>query len=403
MIMPSEAWRLIASETEVLGTRRLPLAESLDYILAEDVCADRDNPACNRSAMDGYALLFSDTESLPVRLSVVDEVPAGSAKEPQIQPGECVRIFTGASVPKDADTVIMQEHVETLSKSEIMISEAVKQGQHILRRGENAVKGEILVPAGTKLNAAHISICASVGCDYPVVYEKPKVSILTTGAELKDAGEEAADHEIRDSNGPMLAAILEKNRFRHSAATVLDELDKVAGAISLALETSDVLLVTGGVSVGKYDLVEEAAIRAGGRTVYHGVKIKPGKPQLFAVFDNGKYLFGLPGNPLSSLVGMHEFALPALWLLAGLPEKACRPLSRLRSISELHSKGKRIKMLLARYVSQDDELCVEVVPCSGSADLVAAGKADGVIIMPEGARQLTSGQMVEFRPWGGLA
>ena len=163
------------------------------------------------------------------------------------------------------------------------------------------------------------------------------------------------------------------------------------------------MLITGGVSVGKYDLVEEAITKAGGTIVYHGVGIKPGKPQLFAVFPGNKYVFGLPGNPLSAMVGMQEFALPALWRLAGVPADSCRTKLRLPVTSSIRSKGERVQLHLARLVLRDSGSCVEPIPTAGSADLVAAGKADGVIMMPAGIKQVDASETVDFRPWGGVS
>jgi molybdopterin molybdotransferase len=200
----------------------------------------------------------------------------------------------------------------------------------------------------------------------------------------------------------MLLSVLAKNNFScKSCVKVPDVLDEATAAISRAIEESDVVLITGGVSVGKYDLVEEAISKAGGTIVYHGVGIKPGKPQLFAVFPEKKYVFGLPGNPLSAMVGMQEFALPALWRLAGMPAENCRRLLRLPLTSAVRSKGERVQLHLARLVMNDRGSCVEPIPTAGSADLVAAGKADGVIMMPAGIKQIEESETVDFRPWVG--
>ena len=405
MIDPEQAWQCVLEHVAPLPGDNRPLLDLLHFVLADAVCADRDMPASDRAAMDGYAIRAAEAGTIPVILRAVGEVPAGSPIQPRLMPGECVRIFTGANVPTDADTVVMVEDTETVASSshddQVRFLKPIRHGQHIFRRGENAIRGDVLIPAGTRLSAVHISLCATAGCDRPLVHQMPRVSIVTTGAELRDAGEHVGDHEIRDSNGPMLAAVLAQHHFpcvgRRSAP---DDVALLVRAMNQALDESDVVLTTGGVSVGKYDLVPDAVCNAGGKIIYHGVQIKPGKPQLFAAFPSGKCIFGLPGNPLSAMTGMHEFALPALRRLAGVPADQCRPMLRLPVTADVHTKGKRRRHVLGRLVLQETGSHVEPVPSVGSADLAAAGKADGTIIVPPDRQHITQSEIVDFRPWG---
>ena len=407
MIGGEQAWQCVLERTRPGIPEHLPLPAALHCYLAAPLQADRDIPACDRAAMDGYAVRAADLSAIPASLRVIGEVAAGSAAKPAIAAGECVRIFTGANIPPDADTVVMVEETEPEEGSpdgeRVQFLRAVTPGQHIFRRSENAHGGDTLIPAGTRLNAVHLGLCATVGCECPEVYHRPRVSILTTGAELKETGDAVEPHEIRDSNGPMLEAALAENAFpcvgRVSAP---DEIDALLAALQGALSESDVVLVTGGVSVGKYDLVPDTIQRAGGEICYHGIRIKPGKPQLFAVFPAGKYVFGLPGNPLSVMTGLQEFALPALRRLAGCPPDLCRPLLRLPLTTDVRSKGKRQQYVLGRLVRGSDTTAVEPLPSVGSADLVSAAAAGGAIIVPGGVKHLAAGATVDFRPWESL-
>ncbi len=408
MINAEEAWQCILEHTRPTPQQQRPILAALHHYLASPVLADRDIPAFNRAAMDGYAVRAEDLATAPTVLRVVGEVPAGSSSAPPVSEGECVRIFTGANVPPDTDTVIMVEDTEsdtaTYTMNQVNFLRQPVRGQHIFRRGENARASDVLVAAGSRLDAVRLGICAMVGVATPTVHEKPRIAVLTTGTELKAASEATDIYEIRDSNGPMLAALLEAHGFSISTRqSVADDLAAIQQAIEELLTAHDVVLLTGGVSVGKYDFVPDAIEAAGGTTRYHGVRIKPGKPQLFATFPAGKHVFGLPGNPLSAITGMQEFVLPALRLRSGCPQERCRPVLHLPLGSDVQSKGKRQQYVLGTRVNRDGVTVVDPVPCAGSADLVAAGQADGAIMVPVGATRLAAGTTVAFRPWESVA
>ncbi len=405
MISPEEAWKLIVGHSKVLPAIRLHLSSCLDHVLVKPVCADRDLPPANRSAMDGYAVRSADMRTAGITLRVRGEVAAGSAATPPVGPGECVRIFTGANLPVDTDTVVMVEDTEPDSGESaeaelVRFLKPAKKGSHVCRKGENACAGEELIPAGTRLNAMHISACAAVGCSTLDVHRRPTVSVLTTGEELLDVDAEVQPHQIRNSNGPMLVSSLRMRRYDFLLSeTVADDVDLIAERIRAALEMSDVVLMTGGVSVGKYDLVPEAIGMAGGEIRFHRVAMKPGKPQLFGTAPGGKYIFGLPGNPLSAMTGLHEFVVPLLRRLGGSAPAACRPSLRVRLKEAVASRGDLQRYVLGRLVSGKDGLVVEIVRSQGSADLVAGAKADGVVIVPPGSGELKAGSTCEFRLW----
>jgi molybdopterin molybdotransferase len=401
MITADDAWRVICSETRPLPSIRMPLARCVGFVLAAPVVADRDIPAADRSCMDGYAVRSADITSTPVVLTLNGEIAAGSSSAPAIGHGQCARILTGASVPPGADTVVKQEDQEDGGDT-VTIRVAPSPGANILARGESACSGSTLLDIGALLGPSQVSVCAAVGEAEPLVFRRPSVAILSTGTELRQPHENVASHQIRDSNGPALRAALSDAGYASvTAYSVSDDLAATSSAIGSLLQTHDALLITGGVSVGRYDYVPAAVQAAGGKIHYHGLSMKPGKPQVFATFPEGGCLFGLPGNPLGTLNGFWELALPALHRLSGRREEDCRPVLRVHLTEDVVSRGKRQHFLPARLLPQRDGMAAQPVRFTGSADLVAAGQADGTIIMPPGAGSLPAHAVVDFRRWGG--
>lgn len=400
MITEKEAWRHIVEAAEPLESEEVELCDAPGRILVEPILADRDLPPNDRSAMDGYAVRAEDIADVPSVLQINGEIAAGAFDFPAVSKGSCVRIFTGAVIPPGADTVVMQEDT-TANENTVTILKSGTCGENIFRRGENAHAGDVLVPAGIPLNAVRIGLCSSAGKAKLRVYRKPTVAILVTGDEIVSAAAEVADHQTRDSNGPMMQALLEESGFECSPPqAVLDTPEAVPKAIKSALATHEIVLLSGGVSVGNYDLVPASIKQVGGFIVYHGVKIKPGKPQLFAIMPSGKHVFGLPGNPLSVMTGMREFALPFMRMRSGSLPQYARPLLRLPLAEDARSGGKRQQYVAAQFILRDGITQLLPLYGKGSADLAAAATADGVIIVPEGIKRIAAGSVVDFRPWG---
>ena len=302
-------------------------------------------------------------------------------------------------MPPGADAVVQVEHTERRGE-EIIFHDSPKRGLNIRRQGEEARRGEVLLPKGTLLGPARIGACAMVGKTRVKAHPHPKVAVFCTGAEVREVGERVAAHELRDSNGPaLLAAMAAQGLGGATRRIVPDAPGIIAARMKRALRTRDVLLVTGGVSVGRYDYVPEALRRIGARIRFHGVDMKPGKPQLYATLPGGKHVFGLPGNPVSVLTGFHELALPALRRLSGAPVNECRPTARLRLASAARSKSDRTYFALARVVQTSNGPAAKPVGSAGSADLISACEADGVMVIPKGIKELPAGSMVEFHTW----
>ena len=382
-----------------LAATRCPLADALGLVLAPPVLADRDLPASHRSAMDGYAFLREEASPAPLRLVLRGEIPAGVCPTFALRRGQCARIFTGASLPDGADTVVMQEDA-TLEGAHVRIDALPARGANVLQQGENATAGTVLLKPGAVLSAVQIGLCAAVGRAVLDIIPKPRIAVLTTGEELLDVAEAAAPHQIRDSNGPMVIAQLQSAGFAVVASKrVADRVESIAEEVRALLHTADVLLITGGVSVGKYDCVPAALQTVGAVQQLHGIAIRPGKPQLFATLGANQYIFGLPGNPLSVLVGLHELVLPALRKLSGFPDEACRPFFRVQTMEPIQGRKGQHHFLPAYLTWTAHGPEARVIAGHGSADLVSACQAHGFVVVPPDV-QIAAGSWLDFRPWG---
>lgn len=399
MLDPHQAWALIAADLRPLPPIRLALGAGAGHVLAEDVRADRDLPPADRSAMDGYAVRSADLQVCPCLLKFVGEVAAGSSARPRVAPGTCARIMTGANIPPGADSVVMVEDTKEVGNL-VEIRSGVKPGANILRCGEDARKRQVLIRKGDVLDASRIGVCAAVGRAEIKVFRRPRITVLCTGAELRDPEDTVRPYQVRNSNGPALCAALALRRFDNVTYLALpDKVGRLAIALRQACLRYDVILLTGGMSVGKYDLVRQTIEQIGAAVRLHGVAMKPGKPFLFATLPGNRAIFGLPGNPLSALTGFHEFVLPALRLMSGVNPHACRPSLCLPLGSGLTSKGGRVRYILGRLSLGETMSCVVPVESRSSADLVSAGRADGAIVVPANITRMRTGEIVEFRPW----
>jgi molybdopterin molybdotransferase len=377
-----------------------PLTGALGCVLAEPVLADRDSPAADRSAMDGYAVRAADLTAGQTSLNVIGEVAAGSPARPTVLPGSCARIFTGANLPPGADAVVPVEDTRADAPDRVVFAVPIAAGANILRKGENARRGEILVPAGTTLGAGHLTVAASAGHPELRVRDRPKVAVITTGRELLDPSAQPSDHQERDSNQTLILASLAAAGFlAMSAERVSDERAAVTDCLRAALRGADAVVLSGGVSVGAYDFVPAAVSDVGARTLIHGVRMKPGKPFLFALAPEDRPIFGLPGNPLSAAVGLHEFVLPALRRMSGIPEPGCRPIVRARLRERIVNKPGRDRYVLAALSFTPLGPEVAAIASQSSADVVAGARADGTIVVPADVGTVEADALVDFRPW----
>lgn len=314
-----------------------------------------------------------------------------------------MRIFTGGNVPPGADAVVKVEQTEE-TDGLVAIRLPAEDASNILSKGEDARKGAVLLPRGARLDAMRIGVCAAVGKGMVKVHRLPQVTILCTGSELRRVEDRVEPHEIRNSNGPTLCAALEQWGFPKTRfCSVADRPAALVAALKRALGRNDVVLFTGGVSVGRYDFVRQAVEDAGAKVRFHGVRMRPGKPTLYATAPQNRHIFGLPGNPLSSLTAFHEFVLPAVRRLAGCPAGECRLGWPLPLAESAKPDGVFVRCILASLVAYESSLAVAPVTFQSSADLVSAGYADGVIVLPAGPARIEAGGLVTFRAWRPLA
>ncbi len=402
MISPQEALDVVLGCVRPLRAERLPLTQAAGGYLAEAIRADRDMPPADRSAMDGYAVQAADLVELPRTLCLTGEVAAGSGAKPRVRSGCCVRILTGANVPPGADTVVMQEDT-SVGDGEVTFLSPVERGENIRWRGEECKRGDALLDAGMPLGPAQVGLCAAVGKATVKTRRRPRVGVLVTGEEVRSADQRVTAHQLRDSNGPALLAALRETGIDVAASRIVPDDPRVlARQLKRVTDRCDVAIVTGGVSVGSYDYGPEAIQNIGAKIRFHGVGMKPGRPQLFATVGRGTYVFGLPGNPLSVMTGFYEFVLPALRRLAGCDAASCQAALTVTLTAPARSKGNRATYRLARLTWTKTGPAAAPVDARGSADIAAGALADGMVIVPVGVKELPAGATAEFRPWRAL-
>lgn len=369
-----------------LKTEHVALTYAHGRVLAEAICAARDYPALERSLRDGYAVQAKD---VPGTLLVRGEVRAGDEEQSPLSSGQALEIMTGAPVPIGADAVVMIEHV-TRSGDRVKIDRPADKDQFINKRGAEAKLGEVLIPARTKLDASHISVLAAEGRTNIQVVAKPRVAILATGDEIVALDQSPAPHQIRNSNSYMLAALV---RAAGGDATILPVAVDIKDALLALLAqglTYDLLLVTGGVSAGKYDLVKPALRELGVEFHFERVRIQPGQPTAFGT-SNRKPVFGLPGNPGSSLITFQLFARPALELLAGISDISL-PLLSARFEAPFRHKGGLTRFLPARLNEDGQQL--RHIPWQGSSDIPALAKANCFLVADHDRESWAAGDSI---------
>lgn len=313
MISVKEAKYLISQNIAVLNPISVDLAKASGHILAANIYAKYDIPAFNQSSMDGYALKFADHERV---LRLIGEMAAGTTTSITIQKGETSRIFTGAPLPTGADTVVMQERITRIDEKITLQDPNLKPGLNVRDKGSEIKAGALAMEKGDFLSPAAIGFLAGIGINEVSVYPMPKISIIVTGKELQQPGKVLEFGQVYESNSFSLTAALKHEGIEQIAVYEADDdLEVLKKTLQIALASSDVVLLTGGVSVGDYDFVIEAASYCGINKIFHKVKQKPGKPLFFGTMDQ-KLIFGLPGNPSSVLSCYYNYVLPAIKALS---------------------------------------------------------------------------------------
>ena len=368
-------------------TEQLPLLDALHRVLATPVVADRDLPPFHRSTRDGYAVQAAALAA-GNWLPVTGILRAGEPAHASLTPGTALEIMTGAPVPQGADAVVMLEHVD-IADGEIRLqpSRTLRPGSHIVPAGSEAHRGDPLIPVGTRLTAAHIAALAAVGAAQVQVFARPRVAILATGDELVEVESVPQPHQIRNSNSYSLAAqVALAGGIPERLGIARDNLDDLRRQLDVAQSSCDLLLLSGGVSAGKYDLVEQALAERGAAFHFTGVRIQPGKPTVFGELpgknpgDAPLPFFGLPGNPVSTMVTFLLFAAPLLRALAGetkpAPRFAQATLAAAERVTDL------TRFLPAHLDANWDHATVRRIPWQGSGDLAATAQSNCFVVLP---------------------
>jgi molybdopterin molybdotransferase len=409
-----DARHLVEDHAAGLRPRGKELVELLEaagagQILAEPIFADRNFPPFARAMRDGYAVRAADLSPLPANLEVIGEIKAGARIEdmPALQPGRVAAIMTGAPVPSGADAVVMVEHTSR-DAGQVQIMRAALAGDNIAPVASEAKRGQRLLLPGTRLDFAAIAVAASVGRSRLLVYSKPKVAILSTGDEIVDIDVPPVATQIRNSNSYSLAAQVQAAGGEPVLLPIApDEPERLRELIADGLE-SDLLLLAGGVSMGKYDLVEPVLAELEAEFFFTGAQIQPGKPIVFGRVPCGRgrlagetpasppahvYFFGLPGNPVSTMVTFELFARPALEALAGMPPRKLLFL-RARLKSEIKTKTGLKRFLPAILSGEFEQTEVELAPWHGSGDIASMTRANCYIVIPPDRDRIAAGEWV---------
>lgn len=355
------------------------MTTALGQVLAQDVAADIDSPPFDKSMMDGYALRTCDLTNGFARLSVTEEVIAGGTTAKVLQASEAIRIYTGAPIPAGADAVVMQERT-TLTGATVTVNDSsLALEKNIIRRGAEMKAGEVVAKAGTLLTPSAFGLFATVGKTSVMTVPRPKVAVVATGNELVEPARTPRAGQIRNSNGPMLMAqAASAGALPRYLGIATDDEPALRSFIAEGLEISNVLLLAGGVSAGRLDLVPKVLADLGVTVHFHKVRMKPGKPLLFGTKGN-TLVFGLPGNPVSAYVGFELFVRPALAKLAGLPERTMA-IEELPLTAPLAANHDRPTYHPATVSASG----VTPLPWFGSADLRALLAVEAFIVLPEG-------------------
>jgi molybdopterin molybdotransferase len=387
---------------EVAGSIPRPLLrthaeieQAFGRILAEPVLADRDYPPFDRSTRDGFAVRSADAQNAGARLECVGELRAGGRMEAAVLPGQCVEIMTGAAVPQGADAVVMIEHTRREGRT-ITLERSAQKGDHIVPRGSEARAGTLLVAQKARLGYAEMALAAQAGATRLEIFAAPRLAILSTGDEVVDARSNPGPLQVRNSNGISIEILA---RTAGAETIQLGNAPDEKGALRKAIERGleqDILVLSGGVSMGKYDLVEQVLADLGAEFHFTGVSIRPGRPAVFGTCRN-KLVFGLPGNPVSTMVTFELFVLPAVDVLSGAIPRAL-PVFRAKLATSVREKGPMTHFLPARIDWEGREARVTQLPWQGSGDIVALALANGFIIVAPERPEIAPGELVDVLP-----
>ena len=395
MIQVQEALDKILCQIQFKGVERVPLGQALGRVLTEDVVSRINNPPLDNSAMDGYAVIAEDIQSAtpenPVKLEMIEEIAAGYTAKGTLKPGQTMRIMTGAPIPPGADAVLMQEDTQKDGNAILCLDKA-DVAENIRRAGEDVKIGEGVIKKGTTLSPAHIGMLAVIGRSQIAVSQRPTVAILSTGDEILELDETPQGPQIFNSNGHMLAAQIKSAGgipvyLGIAKDTEKDLMEKFEWALK-----ADIVVSSGGVSVGDYDLVKSSLQKMGQDMLFWKVAMKPGKPLAFGRIGKTP-IFGLPGNPVSSFVSFEQFVRPSLRKVLGCSDLSHKTVQA-KLTRTIYKKPGRLHFLSSIVSWANGEYTVTPAGEQGSGILKSAANANGLLIFPLEAEEIKQGQEV---------
>ncbi len=388
MIGVEEARRIIAEiDVVTLKVQVLSLEQALSYVLAKNLYCPFDLPSFEQSIMDGYAIHYKEND--PLEFEVIAEIQAGSKATVTLNQGQAARIFTGAPIPSGANAVIMQEHARQLG-NKLHIEHSPKPNQHIRIVGSDLQKEQLLFEAGFQLNASSLGVLKSLGIKEVEVYRKPVVSIVVTGDELVSEDRPLQKGEIYESNSTVLKAVLEYNGIDvQNVFAVKDDFEATREALKEALNSSDLTLVSGGISVGAYDFVYRSLQELAVQAYFYKVKQKPGKPLFFGGL-NHKYLFALPGNPGSALTCFYIYVLPFIKRMQNTSDFESTTIGLALEQGISNTTGRALFLKAKRNGNR-----VRILEHQSSSKLLGFAMADILVYIPETTRELAEGTLVD--------
>jgi molybdopterin molybdotransferase len=394
LISVDEAQRIVLERAKRLDPERVPIERAAGRVLAEPVAALVDLPPFASSAMDGYALRAADTADAPTRLPIIARIAAGSPADSPLAPGEAMAISTGGAVPEGADAVVPLELVEE-SDEALDVPQPVAPGANVRDRGGDVSAGDIVLEPGARLGPAQVAALAAAGVSEVQCTKRPRVGILVTGSELRQPGEPLGPGQIYESNGLLLATALQlAGAVPAQLGVVADEADEHERAMERALLGFDMLITSGGASVGPHDLVRATQAKLRVEELFWGVSVKPGKPVAFGV-RRDHLVFNLPGNPVSVLVTFELFVRPAVNALLGVPE----PLPEYGTAilgAAVKRNPHRDEYVRATTRRQGDTVVVDPLPGRESHMIASAARADALVAVEAGAGELSAGEEIRY-------
>ncbi|MCA4894850.1 MAG: molybdopterin molybdotransferase MoeA [Cytophagales bacterium] len=391
MVSVEEATSIILSNLFQPKTSKVNLNECLDKILAEPIVADRDFPPYDRATMDGIALAFDSHQKGVANFRIESVQAAGEHRKKLKSDVACIEIMTGATLPEGTDTIVPYEQIEIKNDHATINSKQVAKGQNIHLQGSDAKKDHLLLETGTVISPAEVALLASIGKTSVSVVSAPKIVIISTGNELVDIEQTPAPHQIRKSNSYALQAALAELGIDSALLHLADDQDQLKTEIKQALLDFDVLLLSGGVSKGKFDFVPSALESLGVHKLFHQVSQKPGKPMWVGKVGN-KFVFALPGNPVSTFLCFHRYVKP--WLLRSMGTK---PITSKAILSKSFSfKGDLTYFLQVKLANIEGKLMAEPIVGGGSGDFVNLKEVDGFLELPSNKSEFSAGETFDY-------